>query len=539
MEENVKQKIYIAGIYARLSVEGDDRKNESIETQVTIAKNFIETQEDIILYQCYTDLGKTGTNFSREGFQNMMQDVRQHRINCIVVKDLSRFGRNHIETGNYIEKIFPFLGVRFIAVTDRFDSMGISAERDVFGVNLKNLVNEMYAKDISMKVKAGKKQKQEQGNYMGGIPAYGYRADWKNGKRILFLEEGTSDIVRKIFELFISGNNIRQISRWLYEQRILRPKEYRKTGHIYQQQDQLLQEWPRDTIKRMLGNPVYMGSFFIQKEGEETQDRKETDAQKYGRDKSVEKAIVSEELFLAAANKLQRLRESCANKNVWENKPVEEDLFSGILVCGNCGAQLRKMVYTKQTDKGSVLGSCRYDCPMSQRMDVLRCEKKRISSYVLSGILKRVLRQAIFLSELTEQQLLKISKEESEVEKKKLEREHSNIEKKIKTIKHQNSEQYVKYCSGELPLKIFQETKEENQKKVSSLQEQKNEILRTIKETEQMSERNRIFLLELLRCDEKTVLTQDILRIFIKKIELYPDRRIRIVFRFRRKNWRN
>ncbi len=150
-ENSTPKKIYSAGIYARLSVDSDERKNESIETQIEIAGQFIRQQADMELYGSYTDLGRTGTNFEREGFEQMMRDVRTRKIDCIVVKDLSRFGRNHIEAGNYIEKIFPFLGVRFVAVTDKFDSLSASGKDEAFGVNLKNLVNEMYARDIGAK----------------------------------------------------------------------------------------------------------------------------------------------------------------------------------------------------------------------------------------------------------------------------------------------------------------------------------------------------------------------------------------------------
>lgn len=162
-------KIYSVGIYARLSVDSGERKNESIETQMEIAKAFVKSQSDMMIFDCYSDIGKTGTNFEREGFERMMRDVRMRKIDCIIVKDLSRFGRNHIETGNYIEKIFPFMGVRFIAVTDHFDSMNISGQNETLGVNLKNLVNEMYARDIALKVKSSRKAKWEQGSYTGGI----------------------------------------------------------------------------------------------------------------------------------------------------------------------------------------------------------------------------------------------------------------------------------------------------------------------------------------------------------------------------------
>jgi len=198
-------KIYSVGIYARLSVDTDERKRESIETQIEIAKAYIRQQDDMVLFDCYTDVGKTGTNFKRDGFERMMQDVRMRKIDCIIVKDLSRFGRNHIEAGNYIEKIFPFMGVRFIAVTDHFDSMESSGQNETWGMNLKNLVNEMYARDIAVKVKSSRKEKWEQGSYTGGVPPYGYRAEWIGDKKCLFIEETTSDIVKQIYGMFLSG----------------------------------------------------------------------------------------------------------------------------------------------------------------------------------------------------------------------------------------------------------------------------------------------------------------------------------------------
>ena len=141
--------LWMAGIYARLSVDSDDQKNESIDTQIEIAKEYIRRAGDIEYVDRYTDLGRSGTDFEREGFARMMEDVRQKKINCIVVKDLSRFGRDHIETGNYIEKIFPFLNVRFIAVTDGYDSECSAGDDMQLTMNLKNIVNELYAKDIA------------------------------------------------------------------------------------------------------------------------------------------------------------------------------------------------------------------------------------------------------------------------------------------------------------------------------------------------------------------------------------------------------
>lgn len=156
---NSSVRRYRAGIYARLSSDQDIKKNESVEVQIEIARKFVEefnqknTGEVIDVVECYTDLGKTGSNFEREGFQRLLQEIRLGEINCVIVKDLSRFGRNYLEAGNYIEKIFPFLGVRFIAVADGFDTGKEGNENKQMASEIKNLVNDMYAKDFSKKAK--------------------------------------------------------------------------------------------------------------------------------------------------------------------------------------------------------------------------------------------------------------------------------------------------------------------------------------------------------------------------------------------------
>lgn len=183
-EQNVKVRRYRAGIYARLSADHDERKNESVEVQIEIARKYVEefnlknTEEIIDIIDYYTDLGKTGSNFEREGFLRLLQDIRLGEINCVIVKDLSRFGRNYLEAGNYIEKIFPFLEVRFIAVADGFDTGKEGNENKQMASEIKNLVNDMYAKDFSKKAKLHLKQRREEGSYVGGPPPYGYMAEW-------------------------------------------------------------------------------------------------------------------------------------------------------------------------------------------------------------------------------------------------------------------------------------------------------------------------------------------------------------------------
>ena len=159
-------KCYKAGIYARLSSDRDLKKNESVETQIEIAKRYVEDWnqqhgDKIEIVGEYADLGKTGTNFDRDDFKRLMQDIRLGDINCVIVKDLSRFGRNYLEAGNYIEKIFPFLGVRFIAVADGYDTGTEVNNTKQMASEIKNLVNDMYAKDFSAKAKLSLKQRRE------------------------------------------------------------------------------------------------------------------------------------------------------------------------------------------------------------------------------------------------------------------------------------------------------------------------------------------------------------------------------------------
>ena len=200
--KNQKSRQYKAGIYARLSADIDKKvcrqtsKNESVEVQIEIAKKFIEEwngkhTDKIEVVDCYIDLGKTGTNFNRGAFQRLMQDVRMGDINCVIVKDLSRFGRNYLEAGNYIEKIFPFLGVRFIAVADGFDTGAGGNETKQMVSEIKNLVNDMYAKDFSVKAKASLAQRRKEGSYVGGPAPYGYKAVWEGKVRRLIPDDNT------------------------------------------------------------------------------------------------------------------------------------------------------------------------------------------------------------------------------------------------------------------------------------------------------------------------------------------------------------
>lgn len=495
--------IYSAGIYARLSVHGDKRKNESIDTQIEIAKEYLKRQNNMFLYDCYTDLGKSGTDFKREGFERMMRDVRMHKINCVIVKDLSRFGRNHIETGNYIEKIFPFLGVRFISVTDNFDTLNISGKNEQTGINLKNLVNEMYARDIGIKVKSGKTAKWEQGGYIGGIPPYGYKSEWINDKKQLLIEDKSAYIVKNIYRLFLSGKNMKEIVLWLYEEEILRPTEYRRTGHVKRQKDDELQEWQKGTVKHILTNPVYTGCLI-----------------RNGEKKYTHEAVIDEKDFLQVSKRFEKTYKNTGSFNVQK----EDDIFEDLVFCGECGSKMRRVSYSK---KRRFYG---YVCPNSDRIDNLKCKKKYISLKTLTDILKICLSREIFLSGMNLNDMEEINKQQSDIIKENLKMQLESIEKKIKWLKIKGSELYKDYRMGLIDLVVLEKKKREIQEKLYVLQKMQSEISEKLISSDSDS-----FICNLFKCSDNIIFTKDAVKAFVNKIEIYPDKRIKIVFAFKNK----
>lgn len=530
-------KIYYVGIYARLSVDSGDRKNESIETQVEIIKAFIARHDDMVIYAVYTDLGKTGTSFERDGFERMMRDVRARRIDCIIVKDLSRFGRNHIETGNYIEKIFPFMGVRFIAVTDNFDSMDSSGQNETMNVNLKNLVNEMYARDIAVKVKASKRAKWEQGSYIGGIPAYGYRAEWIDGKKCLFIEEATSDIVKKIYDLFLSGTGINEIIRWLYKNKVARPTEYHRSGRVYYLEEEEAQQWSRRTVKKILTNPVYMGCLIQGCTGgknDKVRRRHDVDAEDWSVKEHTHEAIISEELFLEVAEKFEKSAVYCNRNGEAEQIPAEEDMFRDVLYCGECGSKMKRVAIYKEFKSKDRVRTYSYKCPRSDRIDGFKCSRKSITMDGLTEIVKETVRQEFMLSGICSKDLVEMNNREAENLKEEWSRQLAVIEKELERITKIGSEQYLKYRAGEIYVDEFKRIKEENDKKTDSLWKESRVIAGKLRKIEVETIRKNRFLRALVKGSGKEELTAEVVRTLFERIEVYPGHRVKTVFAFKR-----
>ena len=372
--KNQKSRQYKAGIYARLSADIDKKvcrqtsKNESVEVQIEIAKKFIEEwngkhTDKIEVVDCYIDLGKTGTNFNRGAFQRLMQDVRMGDINCVIVKDLSRFGRNYLEAGNYIEKIFPFLGVRFIAVADGFDTGAGGNETKQMVSEIKNLVNDMYAKDFSVKAKASLAQRRKEGSYVGGPAPYGYKAVWEGKVRRLIPDENTEEIVRYIFQKFIETESYTAVADDLNTRKINPPAVYHKTGEVYCPPDAAYKGWDKSGVERIIKSDTYAGKL-VQGKTRRLDYRSKKKMNVPMRDwvivDNTHEAIIPAEQF----ELVRRILETETRR---PNDAETVALFAGFLYCGDCGSRLvrrsasykgKRYVYYQCSGSKQNKGSC-------------------------------------------------------------------------------------------------------------------------------------------------------------------------------------
>ena len=317
-------------------------ESNSIGNQRELIRAFIHEQQDIELYDIYVDDGFSGSNFDRPEFKRMISDIEAGKANCVIVKDLSRFGRDYIESGRYIQKIFPALGVRFIALTDHYDSFKADAGESGIVLPVKNFINDSYCRDISTKVKSQFEVKRKNGECIAPFALYGYKKADHN-KNQLVVDEYAAEIVRKIFIWKMEGIAVSAIADKLNKLGILSPKEYKKfIGANYKGgfSGAVRSMWSSATVKRILTNEMYLGHM-VQGKTEKINYKLKKSIEKPEKDwikvENTHEPIISEESFQIVQNLLKvdgRVSPS-SEKN---------SLFTGILFCGDCREQMIRRV---------------------------------------------------------------------------------------------------------------------------------------------------------------------------------------------------
>lgn len=551
--EDVKviEKTYIAGIYTRLSQERKEdyrNKSNSLEMQEELCVKEAD-EKDIKVFRIYKDYEYSGTNFKRPGFIEMMEDIRIGRINCIIAKDMSRFGREYLEISNYIEKVFPFLEVRFISVNDNLDTKdGIKSDKS-YEIAIKNIFNDLYAKDISKKVKASKEVKMKQGSFIGAMAPYGYKVEIIDGKRVLVIDEKVADVVKLMFHLASQGKSNIQIARKLTKT-YTTPAEYKRTGKVFKDKEDIKQ-WDTSYISKILSDEVYVGNLMqrvYSNRHDSSRKSKFRDKDEWIVKKNTHEALVEKDLF----ERVRRIKEKNqgslpyhslknvikdgkenAGSNIQRDQN-KEGKYDGIIVCGVCSRDLQKQYRARGLKVNDEVCYCYY-CKGGDRLNL---EKSHVRIYEpdLDRILVDTLK-GLFSSFYQEDKGLHLKTYLEKVSAEKINQVSLKIDinnKKIDSLRVKLQEQYENYVKGEVLLSEFKAESKKIDRQIKTI---KNElkILDDKKRNVKKRKKELKKFIEALFCcleDKSIDVDKELVDTLISHIEISKYKQVTIYFKF-------
>lgn len=332
--------------YLRLSREdGDKLESDSIKNQRELIREYFDQHEELEFVDEYVDDGYSGTSYDRPAFQRLLEDVNAGKVNCIIVKDLSRLGRNYIETGRYLEKIFPMLGIRFISILDHYDSASDSLESDQIIIPFKNLINDSYCRDISTKIRSQFDVKRRNGKFIGSFATYGYLKDPKD-KNHLIVDPFAADIVKLVFRLKMEGYNSQRIAETLNDMGVLPPAEYKRSQGLNYDcgfKSSENPKWEVVSVNRILTNEMYVGTMvqgLSSKINYKVKQYKAVPKEDWIRVENTHEAIIERSVF----EEVQRILKY-DTRTAPDQKAVYP--FSGLVVCGGCGQNMHRRRVSK------------------------------------------------------------------------------------------------------------------------------------------------------------------------------------------------
>jgi site-specific DNA recombinase len=537
----METSIYDVAAYLRLSRDDKDidgstkSESNSIRSQRELIRSYIKEHEDLRLFDIYVDDGYSGVHFDRPEFQRMMADIEAGNVNCVIVKDLSRLGREYIEAGRLIQKIFPAFCVRFIAVTDGFDSQTADYNTKSLVLPVKNFINDSYCRDISQKVRSQQKVKREQGKFIGAFAVYGYRKSTED-KNKLCPDPYAATIVRQIFAWKLEGMSSLAIAQKLNDLGVRSPLEYKRmhgenffTGF----QTNVTAKWSAMAVKRILSNEMYTGVMVQGKRERVNYKMKEVvvkPGEEWVRVEGTHDAIISREDFemvqkLLTVDTRAKAGTDCAH------------IFSGFLFCGDCREpMIRRVNRYRETEKIYFICPTRNRGEGCTRHSILEAELREVVFQILQiqisvfwdayGRLEDIRKLNCHFE--TSDRFHMFCEEEQGVyeEVEWIRRERDKYRKLLAGL-------YEDYKTGVITEKDFQEFREIYRERCEELEdafEKQKEL------AEQISRNNATAKKTPEQWKEEimlTELTRDLLLGFINKIEVYEDRKIYIEFRWR------
>lgn len=524
-QNETASRTWRTALYARLSVEDNGKEADSIENQIALLESYISGCPDLSRVELFADNGYTGTNFHRPEFNRMMEAVQSGVIDCIVVKDLSRLGRNYIETSQFIEKICPFYGLRFIAVNDGFDTATVTDTAQM-SMALSNIVNDYYAKDISRKVTSALQTKMERGDYIGNYAPHGYCKDPEN-KNHLVIDPETAPVIRQIFQWRAEGVSYMGINRRLNEAGIPSPGQYRLEHGIETNNNRKGRSvlWNKHMVTEILKNIVYIGHL-AQKKGSQCLyagiPYHITGEDEWIVVEHTHEPIISKELF-EAVQKINResAERSRANSGKYAYLPREKNIFGKKLTCAECGAvmKLHRSFNTKR-DKAYFTFKCpTYAEHGSQGCSDVKKRKADLDVAVFSFIKAQM---AVFIDmEHTLQSLL--ASKTGSVEQGRTRSKRRLLQQKLENKKSILSGLYVDYKEGLLSRQDYLFTRERIDSAI-------HEIETELSEQESVTSKTRCILTGetkwrhmVQKYQNAAELSQEMVEAFVETIKLHKD----------------
>ncbi|WP_050607434.1 recombinase family protein [Clostridium niameyense] len=513
-------------MYIRLSNEDNDIsksntkiESNSISNQRDLITYFIKNHEELKNYNIieFCDDGYSGTNFERPSVKKLITKVKQREIECIVVKDFSRFGRNYLELGDYLEQVFPFLGVRFISINDGYDSArdsGITAGLDV---GLKNLIYDLYSKDLSEKIKSAKLAKMKKGEYIGSFPSYGYIKD-KNKKNSLLVDMEAAVIVKKIFKLAIEGKSTSEIAKILNSEEILPPaKRYQQLyqNKKWKNKDNLY--WSTIAVLKILRDEIYLGKTINHKRQSNIVGSKNNVA--VSKDEwitvsNTHESIISEKDFKEAQKVMNKY------KKRKKRQPVEDRIIYSKIRCGGCKKCLLRS-HTKEIY---------YKCRTNHYSDNNSCFKGRINESVIMDVLLVAIRNQALLANQEEKlaaKSLKIYEDEVLKAAQNL-RKSQEYQERLNSIK---IEEYEKYLDGKISKEEYLSKRDKISKDIEKVGAEISNLQVSYQSLIKRKDQNE-FAEHFKGKHEISELNRELVDEFVEAIYIYGEKEIEIVWKF-------
>ena len=524
-------------IYARLSVEnsGKDDDGNSLQNQIAVCEDYLDGCPHLRLTEVYSDNGRTGTVFDRPAWNRLMDDVRTGKVQCIVVRDLSRFGRDYVETGNYLEKIFPALGTRFISVKENFDNFTCGNAMESLSVSLQNLVNAMYSRDISKKVSTALRAQMETGRFRNRNLPYGYL--WNEDKTAYVVDEEAAAVVRQIFEWKLREVSVYTIVERLKTGGIESPERHKRRAGARNGDNIQGEGWCPSTIRGILQNRAYIGEMICGKS--ETAlykglKKRITEMDKWIVVPDAHPPIVSVSDFEAVERQMQEDSAHRETAMEWsaDIRAGMIDLFAGKIFCADCG---KRMYYKRQRICGCKNVTFRgvYDCSTHVRRGHATCFNHFIRQDALNEKVFNAIRDQLQVALDYEKLLLAMrggSGEASVREKHKA--AVASVKLRLNALKKKRAGLYESYVEGILNEEEYAFAKQ-------TYEEQYEALNRLLDEAVERRERflasispDNKWLTMMRGAAGMTGLTQELVDAIIEKVLVYGEGRIEVVFNY-------